>query len=244
MPFELNLEKSAAAFTLSLEKAGIITPPNVDLGFNMDVSRSFHDEHCDGLTNMLLQRLVPWGMVFDPDQKLDVFTFSDGQNRAHYVGEVTPETCVDYVGRNIIDRVPGYNGGTDYSFVLEKNLKHFGWIPSGEKTGGFFGFGSKPKLVERRRSLVIFVTDGENSDKERTIKVLADSESRGDQVYFLFLGVSNQNTRFPFIDKLGERFGNVGFVAVNNVGRWVQQDDASLNDQLLGEELVNWLKVI
>jgi hypothetical protein len=244
MAFTLDLEKSAAAFSLSLEKAGILTPPPVDLVFDLDVSGSFDDEHQDGLTNMLLQRLVPWGMVFDPDKKLDVFTFSDSLSHAHYVGEVTPETCGDYVRRNIINKVPGYNGRTDYSYVLEKNLKHFGWIPSGEKTGGFLGWRSKPKVVEKRRSLVIFVTDGANDDKERTIKVLADSEARGDQVYFMFLGVSNQQTNFRFIDKLGERFGNVGFVAVKNVAEWVKQTDEAINDQLLGEELIDWLKAV
>lgn len=251
MALNLDLNKSAQALQLSLQKAGIITPPQVDLAFNLDVSGSFDDEHQDGLTNALMVRLVPWGMVFDPDKKLDVFTFSDGPGHVHHVGDVTPDTCDDYVRRKIIRKVPGYNGGTDYSYVIERNLEHFGWKPTNGTApakrglfGGMFGGGkSAPnQSAEKRRSIVIHVTDGENSDKRRTEQVLAESEARKDGVYFLFLGVSNQNARFPFIDELGERFGNVGFVGISNVGKWVQQSDEDINRALLGDELLVWLK--
>lgn len=251
MALNFDLNKSAQALQFSLQKAGIITPPQVDLAFNLDVSGSFDDEHRDGLTNALLVRLVPWGMVFDPDKKLDVFTFSNGPSHVHYVGDVTPGTCDDYVRRKIIEKVPGYNGGTDYSYVIEKNLEHFGWKPTNGAApvkrgifGGMFGGGkSTPNQpTEKKRSIVIHVTDGENSDKRRTEQVLAESEARKDGVYFLFLGVSNQNARFPFIDELGERFGNVGFVGINNVAKWVQQSDEDINQALLGDELLDWLK--
>lgn len=95
---------------------------------------------------------------------------------------------------------------------------------------------------EKKRSIVIFVTDGDNSDKQRTEQVLAESEARKDGVYFLFLGVSNGSKSFPFINKLGERFGNVGFVAINDVKAFVQQSDDELNQALLGDELLAWLK--
>lgn len=249
---KLSLEKSAQKLRLSLQKAGIISPPQVDLAFDLDVSGSFDDEHKDGTTNDLLTRFVPWGMAFDPDQKLDVFTFSDGSEHAHYVGDVTPNTYEDYVRRNIINKVPGYNSGTDYSYVIEKNLEHFGWKPTSgiaQEKKGFFGRilgGSNPAPasmpVEKKRSIVIFVTDGDNSDKQRTEQVLAESEAREDGVYFLFLGVSNNNKKFPFIEHLGERFGNVGFVAINDVAKFVQQSDDDLNRVLLGDELLEWLK--
>lgn len=253
MALKVDLNKSAQSLQLSLQKVGILTPPQVDLAFNLDVSGSFDDEHRGGLTNDLLVRLVPWGMVFDPDKKLDVFTFSDGNNHANYIGDVTPDTCDQYVQRQIIDRVRGYNGGTDYSYVLERNLEHFGWKSSTTDAapvkrgmfGGLFG-GNKTATnatpTQKKRSIVIMVTDGENSDKQRTIQVLSESEQRKDGVYFLFLGVSNQNARFPFIDQLGDKFGNVGFVPVNNVGKWVQQSDDEINNALLGTELIEWLK--
>ena len=251
MALALDLNKSARSLQLSLQKAGIIDPPQMDLAFNLDVSGSFDDEHLGGLTNELLVCLVPWGMVFDPDKKMEVFTFSDGPSHVHHVGDVTPDTCDDYVRRMIIGRVPGYNGGTDYSYVIERNLEHFGWKPTNgaaqAKRGffsGMFGGGKSVsnQLTKKRRSIVLHVTDGENSDKRRTEQVLTESEARKDGVYFLFLGVSNQNDRFPFIDELGERFDNVGFVGISNVGKWVQQSDDDINQALLGNELLAWLK--
>lgn len=251
MAITLDLNKAEEKLRLSLGKAGIITPPQVDLAFNLDVSGSFDDEHRGGQTNDLLVRLVPWGMVFDPDKKMEVFTFSDGPSHVHHVGDVTSDTCDDYVRLKIIERVPGYNGGTDYSYVIERNLEHFGWKPTTSAVqpkrrifGGLFGGGkSAPdQSAAKKRSIVIHVTDGDNSDKERTIQVLAKSEERGDAVYFLFLGVSNQNARFPFIDRLGERFGNVGFVPISHVGKWVKQSDDDINQALLGDELLAWLK--
>ena len=255
MALELDLNKSAQALQLSLQKAGIITPPQVDLAFNLDVSGSFDDEHRDGLTNALMVRLVPWGMVFDPDKKLDVFTFSDGSNHVHYVGDVTPDTCDDYVRRKIIKNVPGYNGGTDYSYVIERNLEHFGWKSTGNAApakrgffGSLFGGGSSTpnESVQKRRSMVIHVTDGEIGDKRdeaRTERVLAESEARKDGVYFLFIGVSNQPSKFEFIEHLGDRFGNVGFVSIRDVGKWVKQSDEDINQALLGDELLAWLKL-
>lgn len=249
MTLNLNLDKGKAALKLSLEKAGIATPPQADLAFILDVSGSFDDEHRDGLTQRLLERLTPWGMVFDPDQKLDVFTFSSGPSSAYHVGEITPQTVDGYIRRTIIDRVPGYRGGTDYSFVLEKSLQHFGWLPNGDqpKTGGMFGslFGRKtaPEAAPaRRRSIVIFVTDGDNSDKARTEQVLAESEKRGDEVYFLFIGVSNQGGNFPFLQHIGDRFGNTGLVVIRNIRQWVGRPDDEINAELIGDELVTWLK--
>jgi len=252
-PLHLDLNKSTEKLRLSLVKMGVVTPPEMELAFDLDVSGSFDDEHRDGSTTALITRLIPWGMLFDPDKKLDVFTFSNGQEHAHYVGEVMADTHEDYVRNNIIGKVPGYNGGTDYSYVLEKNLGHFGWKTTtveAPKKKGFFGglLGKNEEAVPastasvQRRSLVIFVTDGANGDKERTERILAESEARKDGVYFLFLGVSNQGTKFPFIEHLGDRFNNVGFVAVNDVANWVKKPDEEINEILLGEELIEWLK--
>lgn len=251
MALVLNLKKSEQRLRLSLEKVGIVTPPIVELAFDLDVSGSFDDEHKDGTTNDLLTRLVPWGMLFDPDKKLDVFTFSGGSAHAWYVGDVTLDTYEDYISRNIIGKVPGYNGGTDYSYVIEKNLEHFGWKPVPvveQRKKGLFDrllSGNKASVstsVEKKRSLVIFVTDGRNDDKIRTKEVLAESEKRGDGIYFLFLGVSSRQDTFDFICELGEEFGNVGFVAIRDIKAFVQRSDDEINQALLGDELIAWLK--
>lgn len=248
----IDLVKAKEDLKLSLEKKGVSTIPSADLAFVLDVSGSFNDEHKSGITQTLLERLVPWGMLFDPDQKLDVFTFSNGESYAHHVGDITPATCGGYIHDKIIQKVPGYNGGTDYSYVIEKVLQQFGWMPiettTSQPTGGFFGrLMGKTKTTttttqnDKKRSIVLFITDGDNSDRYETKKLLEESEKRGDQVYFLFIGVGTGST-FPFLKEIGDRFSNTGLVVIKDLKKFVAQTNDELNNQLIGQELVTWLK--
>lgn len=248
MALQLDLKKSAKALRLSLDKAGV--PPNLkaELIFDMDVSGSFEHEHEEGTTNRLIERLVPYGMVLDPDGKMDVFTFSDGRANVHHVGIVTPDDCQGYIQRNVIERVPGWNGGTTYSHVLERNLRHFGWLPPEEGVVGFlsrfFGRAQEEGGDPKRRSIVIFVTDGEAdpSDHARTIRVLEDSEARGDQVYFLFVGACEHDVDFELLKTVAKRFRNTGVVIIRDLDGFVELSDEELNSRLLGPEVLDWLK--
>jgi hypothetical protein len=240
MALSLNLTKGEQSLKLCLQKSGVVTPPRVDVAFVLDVSGSFDDEHRQGVTDALLARLVPWGMTFDPDGKLEVFTFSSGARTVARVGSVTPANYAGYVRREIVARVPGYGGGTDYSYVLEDVLKAFGWMAQGGLLKRIFG-GTEPQ-APGRRGLVLFVTDGENSDHARTAQVLAQSQQRGDAVYFLFIGISNQGGSFPFLRELGERFDNTGLTVIRNLRLFTAQDDDALNTGLLQPELIDWFK--
>jgi len=263
MALTLNLEKSTKALVLNLQKAGIMIPPVLEVALFMDVSGSFDDEHRAGITDKLVTRLTPWGLTFDPDKKMDFFTFSNGAASVQEVGSVDANNYYGYIPRqffnvNIDDypngipngisgRIPGYNGGTAYSHLIERALKHFGWAGDTVKKAGFFGglMGKKDQVIQgaKKRSLVIIVTDGDNNetgDKDRTLQVLRDSEARGDKVYYLFLGISNQGSSFPFLEKLGDKFSNTGFVNIKNLRKFVEQSDDELNEQLLDAELLKW----
>ena len=238
---KLNLEKGKEALKLVLQKKGITTVPSADLAFVLDVSGSFRGEHNDGTTQTLLERLVPWGMLFDPDQKLDVFTFSDGEENAYHVGDITPDTCDGYIENNIINAVPGYGGCTDYSYVLEAVLKNFGWIAEKQ---GFMSklFGGANKPAEKRRSIVLFITDGSNTDHARCQKVLEDSQNRGDEVYFLFIGIGAGHGDFPFLVRMADKFANTGLVIIKNLKNFVKQTDEQISEEFVGDELITWLK--
>jgi hypothetical protein len=247
MALTLNLEKSTKALVLNLQKAGIMTPPVLETAAFMDVSGSFDDEHKDGITDILLSRLTPWGLAFDPDKKMDVFTFSNGAASVHEVGAIDARNYSGFVQSRIINKVPGYNGGTAYSHLVERALKHFGWAGDTVKKAGFFGglMGRKDQVVQgaKKRSLVLVITDGDNNetgDKERTLRVLQESEARGDKVYYLFLGISNQGSTFPFLEKLGDKFNNTGFVNIRDLRKFVELSDDELNNMLLSDELLKW----
>lgn len=242
MALTLDLNKSQQALVLNLAKVGVTETPQVNVAFVMDVSGSFDDEHREGVTNDLLTRLIPWAALFDPDQKMEVYTFSNGPRNVHHAADVSAKNYEGYVKREIIG-CPGYMGATDYSYVLERVLSDFGWCP--EKPKGLlsrlFGGGAAP-AAKPRQTLIFFVTDGESADEARTTELLTASQTRGDGVYFHFLGVSNQSAKFPYIQRLGKQFDNVGFTAVNRVRQWVQQPDDAINQALISDELVAWLK--
>lgn len=259
------MQKSAASLRLSLTKAGVdVTKVQSQVVIDLDVSGSFETEHRRGDTTDLVKRFVPWGLVFDMNGEIDVFTFSNGEENAHHVGVVDEKSCDSYVQNNIIGKVPGWNGGTDYSYVLEKNLELFGWIgdeEDGGKPKGFlwsiFGaiFGSdsdKPAAAgipgrketgDMDPSLVVFITDGDNGDKDRTRQVLRESQERGDKVFFQFVGYSTDSAHsFSFLQELADTYGNVGLTIVRNLKAFVSQSDDSLNNVMLSDKLVAWLK--
>jgi hypothetical protein len=245
----LDLNKSAQRLRLSLDKAGVRPDVKAELIFDIDVSGSFEHEHEEGTTSVLVERLVPYGMVLDPDGKMDVFTFSGGERSVYHVGVVTPDDANGYLKRKVVGRVPGWSGGTTYSYVLERNLQHFGWLPQREQEPGFLSRFFGPAVPERapgpkKRSIVIFVTDGENheGDEARTMRVLEESQKRRDRVYFLFLGFCDTNPDFKFIKSIAQRFDNTSAVIIQDLEGFIAQSDDELNARLLSPELLAWLR--
>ncbi len=244
MALTLDLNKAESKLRLDLGKRGI-NPANIQMEvcLDLDVSGSYEDEHLDGSTQRLLERLTPLSMVLDPDKQQDLFTFSSGEASAHHVGMVTLANLDGFVRREVINRVPGWRGGTTYSYVLEMNLRHFGWLPQEQKRG-FFG-GSKPSApVAKRRSLIIFNTDGTNDprDNARTMQILRDSQARRDEVYFLFVGYANGGADLSFLKTIADEFSNTGLIIIRNLKAWCAQSDDQINQEILGDELIEWLK--
>ncbi len=263
MSLKLNLDKSAAKLRLDLSKKGL-DPSKLksQVIIDLDVSGSFENEHKQGLTARLITRLVPWALVLDVNGEIDLFTFADGPENAHHVGTVDADNCETFVRDHVIDKVPGWRGGTHYSHVLEKNLQLFGWIPESRaispapqiKKPGFlerlFGgaqsanpqpaVSATPKKKER--SLVAFITDGANNDQDRTRQILRDSQKRGDDVYFLFIGFSGGGGKFDFLKQIADEFDNTGLVIINNLDEFTTRTDEELNELFLGDELVTWFQ--
>ncbi|TLX16540.1 VWA domain-containing protein [Rhizobium sp. MHM7A] len=250
---QINLQKSAQNLRISLEKRGIVKMPEMEMAALLDVSGSFDDEHRDGLTNDLLTRLIPWGMTFDPDKKADLFTFSSGERSAYLVGSVDEKNYINYIPNHVIDKVPGYNGGTHYSHVIRKALQHFGWIAGGEapKSGGFFGklFGGNKGASEAssgapRRAILFFITDGEiqPEDKAATSTIVAQADNEGYEVFIIMIGASNQRVDFSFPDGLARNHRNVAFHTITDIKGFTRMSDDQINDFFLSDKLTAWLK--
>jgi len=245
----LDLQKRKAAFKLCLEKAGINpTIANVQFAVTLDVSGSFRREHENGDTTNLVTRLVPWGLVFDPNGQIDMFTFADG-NTAYHVGTADENNCGTYVRDHIIGKVPGWNGGTHYAPVLRLVAEQFGWgveKPKARKPG-LIGriFGAKETQAEapqQDRVLNVLVTDGENDDQRQTMEFLRMAQKQQYGAYYLFIAISRDGHDFPFLQKIADDFGNTHLVIVDDLPEFVCKSDDDLNGILLGEELIRWLK--
>ncbi len=211
MTFKLDLTKSARTIQLDLSKRGVPSTVKAEGIINLDISDSFYHEYVEGTVDILVARLVPYGMVLDPDGKIDVFAYSDGESNAHYIGTVTPAEAENFVRRQIFGKVAGWRGGTSYSYVFEKNLQHFGWLPTDPDqapaqrprfwdrvASALFGDDSAPaqpvvqdEVTEQKRSIVFHVSDGEinHDDYNRAMRLLEDSERRGDNVFFQMIAI-------------------------------------------------------
>jgi hypothetical protein len=256
MAIQLDLAKSKERLKLDLTKAGIAPDLQVEICFDLDVSGSYEDLHNDGTTERLVARLAPWGLVLDPDKKLDVFTFSDGDTHVHHVGFVDETNYNGFVRERIIDRVPGWRGGTDYAPVLKRNLEHFGWVqthvssvhPKQGFLSGLFGRRSRtvaqsPVEAVRRKSLVLFNTDGDNSDEHETIRLFRRMQDERLGVYVVFIAVrQSKRDNFSFIRRLADEYSNCGLLVIENISEWVHLPDSDINQQILTDELVQWLK--
>jgi hypothetical protein len=260
--FALDLNKSASTFRLSLDKAGVPPEIKAELLVVMDVSGSFEHEHEEGTTGILLERFVPLAKVLDPDGKIDLITFSHGRDSVQHLGTIDESNARDFIVDRVVDKVKGWKGGTTYSYPLEEALRVFGWLPcdSGHEPARKPRFWERllgiapeaprtaaPHVHEKKRSIVLFVTDGENDpgdgfgDKKRTRQVLRASQQRGDEVYFLFIGAC-EHEEFDFVEQIAKEFKNTGIVMATDPEAFVNLPDNELIDKLLGRELVDWLK--
>ena len=242
MALSMSLEKveeAAKGLRLSMEKSIGNTPPAVDVKFILDVSGSFHDEHVSGITNQLMNRLFPWAYAFDPDKKMECYTFS---NQAAYIGDITIQNYQAYIQQQIINQAPGYGCGTDYAPVLElvtqKNDTKSGLF---NRVRGLFG-GKPAQPAVIKPSIVFFVTDGDNDDKMDTRFVMDKINAAGHPTYFKFVGVNNRPREFAFLQELADKYPNVDFLSVTDIKKFVSLSDEELNEQIISDEMVAWFK--
>lgn len=261
MALAVDLHKSADKLTLSLQKSGLDTIPEIDVCFDLDVSGSYEDEHRDGITEALMTRLVPFCLVFDPNKQLDCYTFS---NRARYIGMVNENNYQGFIKANVIGQGAEWNGGTEYAPVLRANLKKFGWgvqdaapaAGAAPKKAGWLskilGGNAPAPLTAAEMSapvpasagskfLILFNTDGDNSDPDQTAAVLQEMSDKGYEAFVMFIAVSNQGGNFPFLHKLEKKFANVGVTVIRNVREWVNYSDEQVHAELISEKLIKWL---
>lgn len=229
---KFNIEKAVEIARFTVEKHKL---PSVRAQVMMDLDVSGSAQHLfeSGQMQDAFQRVLPIGIIFDDNKEIDVFTFQSG-NAIHHVEEnATQLNFEKYVDKQILRNpdVPLW-GGTDYAPVLKANLEAAGFYK-----GGFF---SGKKLQRYSKSgmpaIIYFFTDGENYDQRATTQLLQDCQDAETQAYFMFVGIGNAN--FSYIEALGDKFDNTGFVNIRDLSKI---KDDTIYDLLLPEELCTWL---
>lgn len=186
------------------------------VGTAWDYSGSMNSLYLCGEVQKAITRLLPIALRFDDNGELESWLFSNSSKK---LDPVTIKNYSDYVKRVMI-RSGMYMGGTNYSPVLKEIVHYY-----------------KDKHPSTVPAFVIFVTDGENSDKYETDEIIRELSNYN--IFIQFVGIGNE--RFSYLRKLddlsGRKNDNTGFIAVDDMNKMT---DEELYTELL-RQYKDWL---
>lgn len=214
---ELDLRKEQV---LDLKKKVGLEGQKAQVVLALDYSGSMGMLYSDGSVQKLVERILPLGLAFDDNQEVDFYLFHDGQIRVDQT--LNLNNIVGYIDNKVMNRYR--MGGTNYAPVINAIVKDFG------KKSGWFGSGKPSKLD--LPVYVIFITDGENSDRGDAEQAIREAANHG--IFFQFVGIGRSS--FSFLEKLdnlsGRNIDNANFFKVENLNN---KTDEQLYSLLLTE---------
>ena len=187
-----SLVKKVEAAAVSLEKRGLVGQ-RAQVVLVLDVSGSSRPLFKDGRYQVLVERALAAGLLFDDDGTIEAWLFD---HRLHEAPEITLANAAGWAHQIAGRR--GLWGATEYA-------------PPIERIAGMVGRGRQVPTY------VMFITDGGNSDRRKAAAALKDAS--GASVFWQFMAVGREND-FPFLRKLddlrGREVDNADFFAVEN----------------------------
>lgn len=232
MALQFNLEKSTSALSFTLEKKQVGTINPCQVTFINDVSGSFSDEHEDGYTQSLLNRFVPFAMLFDKNKTMESFAFS---SRAEKLKDITSRNYQSYIRDEVIG-CNVYNGGTRYHTAIELIVDEL--KPSKVSfLGGMFG----KKHSQPEKYLHFFLTDGESQSEAQDLRTINDLLSREGNHFIVFLSVYQRK-----LDFLERNYGDHQYTDYHNFTKQELKNlenvtDEELYEMLLSKQLIEWM---
>lgn len=250
MSLNFPLKKATESLQFELKKREVDTIIPCQVKVAMDVSGSFDDEHTDGYTQDLLNRFVPFSLVFDKDGVIDSYTFSHVAGRLPQINQFNFGSYI----RDEVIRCYGYNGATEYTPVLrlideDASPQDIVIEAQPERKVGFLGrlVGQKDKEAvagqvikgEVEKELVFFVTDGESSDTQ-TSKAYLESMAKKN-IFFVFIGVGDRDIKLfkeSFESTPYSIYLRLSKNEIRDIKNWT---DEEMYDKLLQPSLVAWM---
>lgn len=169
----IDLSKSSATDVLKTQN---VQPNSAQVVVVLDASKSMFAQYRDGQIQTLLERLVGFAMALDKDSSFDLYLFG---NDAVQLPALTEQTIEGYVQREVIG-THKINQATRYAPAIEAVHKDF--------------FGTKDPV------LVIFITDGDATDKKLAQAWI--TEVCRQPYFWAFAGIGNES--FAFLEKLDD----------------------------------------
>ena len=180
----------------------------------MDYSGSMDHLFDNGSVQRTISRLLPIALRFDDNGELESWLFSTDFKRLDAVTESNYENYV----KKIMQKSGMCMGGTYYEPVLSDMVNYYKNI--------------EPSEVP---AFIIFITDGENMDKNNTNRIVRELSEYN--IFVQFIGIGNE--RFNYLRSLdsldGRKHDNTGFTAVKDMNK--------LDDQQLYTEILRQYKV-
>ena len=218
-PKLLDLSKKAA---ISLEKHGL-GEHQAKVALCLDISYSMTSLYDSGMIQSFVEKILALGCRLDDDGAIDIFLFGA---KGHQPSPVTFSDFNGYV--NKIIKLHPLEMDTRYSTAVEMVRAHY--------------TNYKYERVEPFKAevpvYVMFLTDGQPSDKAACTKALKNASY--EPIFWQFMGVGDTN--FAYLEKLDDLEGryvdNADFFSVKSL---TQYSDEQLYEKFMNE-YPSWLK--
>lgn len=234
-----NLEKhvvnlSESIIDLSKKSQAALWNTQCKVVVALDYSKSMGTLYRNGTVQQTINKLVPLGLAFDGDGSVGMFLF---QNDFRKIPDLNLSNYACYVQQIISDS--NYPmGGTYYSPVLKAIIEG----SSASIGGGFF---NAPRITPIRSladggdpTLILFITDGDNFDRNATDAVIRRSSEKN--VFIQFIGIGNE--AFSYLKQLKDMPDeNKNHTSFSQIQDLASADDKALYTNLLSQ-FANWLK--
>lgn len=197
----------------------------------VDYSASMDQRYRDGEVQATVERALAMSLAGLDDDGVVPVVFFHHQSFAPI--EVTRENyqgfVQEFVRRNSM-------GATNYVPAINTVLEVLGHAQSPSSKRGWFGRRKAAASGSPLPAFVIFVTDGEPSDKSQTMRLLAEVSDK--PVFWQFLGLGYRPRFLAKLDTMGGRL--VDNVGLTEMSATRDMDDQAWHTAVLDEYITSW----
>lgn len=183
--------------------------------FVLDHSGSMRPLYQNGTVQNTLERIFPVAMRFDDDGEMQFYLFDTDYQE---LDPVSLKNLGDYTEQVILKKMGKY-GQTRYAPAMHTILHRYA-----------------EKDPSHTPTFVIFITDGDNSDKAAAKKALIAASQYN--IFWKFVGIGKED--FPFLEKLddldGRRVDNANYISIPDLNTIKEE---TLYERLM-EEYDDW----